>query len=257
MSAVPAPVPAVADDDRRYRGYVVDLEAFSGPLDLLLSLIRREQVDVFDIPIAQITDQYLAALVGMHDNRVTVTGEFMVMAATLMQIKARMLLPRPPVAEGEEPPEDPRAELVRMLLDYEAFREAARLLDDLAQQRSRMVQVPGEEVDTGPRDLKPVNVTALFEAFERVLKRSVPPEVPRVREQEFTVAQQAVRLLTLTALGAVSFEQVFTGRPSRLEVVVTFMAVLDLVRGGRLVAEQSRVFGEIVLRRPQGAEQRG
>jgi len=257
MSAVPAPVKAISEDDRRYRGYVVDLEAFSGPLDLLLSLIRREQVDVFDIPIAQITDQYLAALVDMHDNRVTVTGEFMVMAATLMQIKARMLLPRAPVAEGEEAPEDPRAELVRMLLDYEAFREAARLLDDLAQQRSRMVQVPGEEVDTGPRDLKPVNVTALFEAFERVLKRSVPPEVPRVREQEFTVAQQAVRLLTLTALGPVGFDQVFTGRPGRLEVVVTFMAVLDLVRGGRLVAEQSRVFGEIVLRRPEGVEQRG
>jgi segregation and condensation protein A len=247
-----AAAPKAIDDERRYRGYVVDLAAFSGPLDLLLSLIRREQIDIFDIPIAQITDRFLAALDAMRENRVNISGEFMVMAATLMQIKARLLLPRAPVAEGEDPPEDPRAELVQLLLEYERYREAARVLDDMAQERGRMVEVPGEEIDTGPRDLHAVSLTALFEAYERAVRRATPPDPPRVREQLMTVAQQAVRLLTLTALGPVRFDQIFTHRPSRLEVAVTFMALLDLVRGGRLVAEQSRAFGEIVLRRREG-----
>jgi len=225
-------------------------------LELLLSLIRREQVDIFDIPIARITDRYLAELAALQHNRVALSGEFMVMAATLMQIKARLLLPRPPAVEGEEAPEDPRTELVNLLLEYQHYREAARVLDDLAHERARMVEVPGEEVECGPRDLVAVSLTALFEAYERTLQRARPPEPPRVRPQPITVAQQAVRLLTLTALGPVRFDELFGPRPSRIEVVVTFMALLELIRGGRLAAEQHHAFGQLVLKRAAGADGR-
>ena len=237
------------DDERQYRGYVVDLEAFSGPLDLLLHLIRREQIDVFDIPIARITDQYLAALAQMRDNRVQVTGEFMVMAATLMQIKARLLLPKPPVAPGEEEPEDPRQELVDLLLEYQRYQEAARVLGELVVTRGRMLDVPGEALDGGPREVRVPSLGVLFEAYRRVLTRSVPPDVPKVRESPITVAERVVHILAVTARGPVPFDKLFGARPTRLEVVVTFMALLELVRGGNLVAEQDRLFGTITLRR--------
>lgn len=249
MRAAATKTAPLAEDERLYRGYVVDLEAFSGPLDLLLHLIRREQVDIFDIPIATITEQYVLALTQMRENRVTVGGEFMVMAATLMQIKARMLLPKPPAPPGEEEADDPRSDLVALLLEYEHYREAARVLGDLASARSRMVEVPGAEVDTGPRELRGASVASLFEAYERMLTRVTPPAVPKVREKQYTVADRVVHILTATAQGPVEFDKLFSARPSRLEVVVTFMALLELVRAARLAVVQERLFGTLRLAR--------
>lgn len=243
---------AAASEPLQYRGYPVELEAFSGPLDLLLSLIRREQIDIFDIPIASITDQYLAALADLQQNRVPLAGEFMVMAATLMQIKARMLLPKPPPVEGEEEAEDPRAELVRLLLDYETFRQAAQLLGDLARERERLALGPAEEHDAGRVELRPMTMTALVQAFERALARSVVPEVPAVREQVHTVAERSVRLLGLVREGAVRFDTIFAATATRLEMAVTFMALLELIRGGQLIARQEGLFGELWLERGAG-----
>ncbi len=232
-----------------YFGFEVDLESFSGPLDLLLSLIRREEVDIFDIPIARITDQYLAAVESLRERQVEVAGEFLVMAATLMQIKSRMLLPRPPAAEGVEEEEDPRQELVALLLEYQRYREAAETLGSLAELRQRLFEVPGDALEAGPAAVEEASLTALFGAYERLLAEARPPAPPRLRETGYTVREQAELLLARLADGPRRFAELFGERPSRAEVVVTFMALLELVASGRLQACQEQAFGEIVLSR--------
>ncbi len=236
--------------ERDYHGFEVDLEAFAGPLDLLLSLIRGEQIDIFDIPLARITDQYLAALDRMAQAKVEVTGEFLVMAATLMQIKSRMLLPRPPKAEGAEDEEDdPRQELIDLLLEYQRYQEAASWLDGLSAMRQRMFEAVGDPVEAGPAPLEEAGLTALFRAYERLLTDTPEPDPPKLREMVYSVAEQADYLLARLALGPCEFGELFEGRPTRLEVVVTFMALLDLVRNRRVRAEQDGLFGAIQLHR--------
>jgi len=236
--------------EREYSGFEVDLETFAGPLDLLLSLIRTEQIDIFDIPIARITDQYLAALDRMAQANVEVSGEFLVMAATLMQIKSRMLLPRPPKAEGsDEEEDDPRQELIDLLLEYQRYQEAAGWLEGLAAMRQRMFEAVGDPVETGPAPLEEAGLTALFQAYERLLTETPTPEPPKLREMVYSVAEQADFLLARLALGPCEFHELFEGRPTRLEVVVTFMALLDLIRHHRVKAEQDGLFGTIQLHR--------
>lgn len=236
--------------EREYTGFEVDLEAFAGPLDLLLSLIRAEQIDIFDIPIARITDQYLAALDRLAQAKVEVTGEFLVMAATLMQVKSRMLLPRPAKASGsDEEEEDPRQELIDLLLEYQRYQEAAGWLEGLAAMRQRMFEVVGDPVETGPAPLEEAGLTALFRAYERLLTEVPEPAPPKLREMVYSVAEQADFLLARLALGPCEFGELFEGRPTRLEVVVTFMALLDLVRSGRVRAEQDGLFDRIQLHR--------
>ncbi|NUQ00602.1 MAG: segregation/condensation protein A [Armatimonadetes bacterium] len=230
-------------------GFQVDLEAFSGPLDLLLGLIRREELDILDIPIARITDQYLLALDEMRERRVEVSGEFMVMAATLMQLKSRMLLPRPAAASAEEEEEDPRRELVELLLEYQRYKEAADLLSSLAEVRQKLFDAPGEPLVGVAPAVAEVTLTALFQAYERVLAEAVIPPPPPLGQQRWNVAEQAAWLLQRLVTGPCSFRELFGPEPRRLEVVVTFMAVLELVRDGLLVAEQNTACGEIELAR--------
>lgn len=233
-----------------YGGFVVDLEEFSGPLDLLLSLIRREQVDIFDIPIARITDQYLAALDTMRDRQVEVSAEFMVMAATLMQVKSKLLLPRPPAPVGEEEEEeDPRRELVQLLLEYQRYREAADLLDGLSQQRERLFGTPGEQPDFGPPTVDEATLTALFRAYERLVVPTPEPEAPKLRHVRYTVREQQEVILARLVGGPVPFTALFSGQPTRVEAVATFMALLELIRNGEVAAEQPGIFEEIVIRR--------
>lgn len=232
-----------------YAGFVVDLEEFSGPLDLLLSLIRRDEIDILDIPIARITDQYLAALDAMRGREVEVGGEFIVMAAALMQIKSRMLLPKPAAQPGEEEEEDPRQELVALLLEYQRYREAAEVLGALSEARARLVGVPGERVDLGPQAVAEVSLTSLFLAFERLLSGVVEPEPPPLRPTPYTVREQADVILARVAAGPVAFRELFSGSPTRLEVVVTFMALLELIAAEQVRAVQPETFGEIEIRR--------
>ncbi len=234
-----------------YRGFHVDLDRFAGPLDLLLSLIRRDEVDIFDIPIARITDQYLAALEAMRENRVELSGEFLVMAATLMQIKSRMLLPRPEPPAGDEDEGDPRRELVELLLEYQRYRDAAELLDGLAGSRQRLFGAPGEVHEVGPAAVGEPTLNDLFRAYARMLERAVEPPMPQPREVPFTVADAAARVRQRLSRGPARFDELVPERPTRVEVVVTFMAVLELIRYGELVVEQDELFGEMRIRRAE------
>ncbi|GAB6875975.1 segregation and condensation protein A [Thermaerobacter litoralis] len=234
--------------------YTVRLDQFEGPLDLLLQLIEKQEIDIHDIPIARITEQYLAHLEAMRQLDLEVTSEFVVLAAQLIDIKARMLLPpEPRPGEDEEPAEeDPREELVRRLLEYRQYKEAARYLSQLAERYGgrypRLVEavapLAGEL-----QGLEGLTLDDLVQAFARILAAvRESPEVV-VEPEEVTVAQQmeAIMGLITATRGPVTFRACFSGRARRIEVVVTFLALLELIRLGRVRVRQDRAFGEIVL----------
>ena len=240
--------------------YTVVLENFEGPLDLLLHLIKREEMNIYDIPIARITEQYLAAIRELVDVNIDRASEFLVMAATLLGIKSRMLLPKPPKAAVEEDPtleegEDPREALVRQLVAYSKFKEVAGELRDREQEMFK-VHVRGHFVEqpSGPRPLEGISLVDLVKAFQEVLKeewnwREVPrEEIPmreKIREINFRLSRHP---------SGVRFRDLFTRGGSRLEVVVTFLAVLELIRQRKAVAVQEGLFGEIILRRVLGTD---
>jgi len=245
---------AVAEQAAGAEAYTIRLENFEGPLDLLLHLIRREEMNIYDIPIARITEQYLAAIEGLVESDIDRASEFLVMAATLLGIKSRMLLPRPPKLVAEEEPEeegvDPREELVRQLVAYSQFKQVAEDLKDreLAMFKVHTRQLFVEE-PSGPRPLEGLSLTDLVKAFQEVLKeewtwREVPrEEIPlreKIREINFRLSRhpQGIR-----------FRDLFTRGGTRLEVVVTFLAVLELIRQRKVVALQEELFGEIMIRR--------
>lgn len=216
--------------------YQVKLEAFEGPLDLLLHLIRSHELDIYDIPIKLITEQYLAYLELMQELNLDVAGEFLVMASTLIHIKSRTLLPRPlPEAEdGEE--EDPREALVRRLLEHQKFKAAAELLHERETVRSAQFTRPDARVaDAAGDEYEPeleVDLFSLLSAFRGVLERAsrrpamvLPPEQIPV---EVRMRQMLARLSETEACG---FEELFDdGDGSRPFVIVTFLAVLELIR---------------------------
>ena len=239
--------------------YTVRLEQFEGPLDLLLQLIEKQEIDIHDIPIAKITEQYLAHLEQMRRMDLDVTSEFIVLAAQLIDIKARMLLPPEPDPEAEEPEEpDPREALVRRLLEYRQFKEAARYLSELAETYGGRYPRLVEAVAPLAGDLKGlegVTLDDLVRAFATILAalRETPEVV--VRPEEVTVPEKMEAILGLLAAtsGPVTFRACFSGQASRMEVVVTFLALLELIRLGRVRVRQDRTFGEIVLYRPDDA----
>jgi len=234
--------------------YRVKLDNFEGPLDLLLHLIEKNELDIYDIPIARVTEQYLEHLQAMEYLDLELAGEFLVMAATLLDIKARMLLPAPAPEppDGQETPAgepDPRQELVQRLVEYRQFKAAAahlRARED--EHRNRFPSSPGEPPGAGPL-LEGLSLSQLLEAFHRMLNhvQEQPPRViPRHR---ITLRAIIRRLMTLVArhpLG-ISFFRLFPAQPSRLEVVVTFLALLELLRRHRVRAVQESPFGDIVI----------
>ncbi|HEY8488437.1 MAG TPA: segregation/condensation protein A [Thermaerobacter sp.] len=234
--------------------YTVRLDQFEGPLDLLLQLIEKQEIDIHDIPIARITEQYLAHLEAMRQLDLEVTSEFVVLAAQLIDIKARMLLPpEPRPGEDEEPAEeDPREELVRRLLEYRQYKEAARYLSQLAERYGGRYPRLAEAVAPLAGELQGLEgltLDDLVQAFARILAAvRESPEVV-VEPEEVTVAQQmeAIMGLITATRGPVTFRACFSGRARRIEVVVTFLALLELIRLGRVRVRQDRAFGEIVL----------
>lgn len=235
--------------------YNVKLENFEGPLDLLLHLIKREEMNIYDIPIARITEQYLEAVRHLVDVDIDRASEFLVMAATLLGIKSRMLLPRPPKLVVEEEQAaldgvDPREELVRQLVAYSQFKQVAEELRGREQEMFK-VHLRGLFVEepSGPRPLEGLNLADLVKAFQDVLKeewnwREVPrEEIPlreKIREINFRLSRHP---------SGVRFRDLFTRGGSKLEVVVTFLAVLELIRQRKAVVLQEQLFGEIVIRR--------
>jgi segregation and condensation protein A len=232
--------------------YRVKLPVFEGPLDLLLHLIKKNEVEIVDIPIATITEQYLAYLEMMRELNLDVAGEFLVMAATLTLIKSRMLLP-PSEDDEEEEEADPRADLVRQLLDYQRYREAALALSErpLLHRdvfvREPLMDVEGTE-DTGdPLRLK-VTVWELLEAFRAVLKRARPESVHEIATEQLSLRDRVGTLLrALSVARSVEFESLFDEDASRTEIIVTFLALLELMKMGAIRATQEERYGRIVI----------
>jgi segregation and condensation protein A len=227
----------------------VFLEAFEGPLDLLLYLIQRQNLNILDIPIADITRQYMEYLELMQELRLELAAEYLVMAAWLAEIKSRLLLPRPATAEAEEL--DPRAELIRRLQEYERFQQAARTLDTLPRLERDLFTASAEPVYRDiVRTPPPVGLAELLDALREVMTRaelftrhSIHRETLSVRERMSQVLEQ------LDALRFTAFTALFRPEEGRRGLVVTFMAILELLREALLELVQTEPFAQIHVRR--------
>jgi len=235
--------------------YNVELDVYRGPLDLLLYLIRRAEVDVYDIPIAEITAQYLAYIDLMREVNITVAGEFVVMAATLMEIKSKMLLPRGELDDLDEEEEDPRADLVRQLLQYKRFKDAAMMLGEAADEQSR--KFPRPPVDNEVLGLEPqqeedifadVSLWDLLTAFSKVLKETSLNRPHTIYDTHRPLKYFMVMVLeALREQQKLRFSELFVDMKDRFEVIGVFLALLELIRLRRAKVEQAREFGEIYL----------
>lgn len=233
--------------------YHVRLKLFEGPLDLLLHLIRRDKINIYDIPISHITREYLGYLEIMQEFELEIAGEFFVMAATLMRIKSQMLLPRHEGLEEEEP--DPRDELVRNLVAYRTFKEAAQQFAAKEEERRRVyTRPPGtapEEEAAAEEPAPDVSIFDLLEALQAVLKNMKGKAVYRIIPEAVTVEQkiEAIRS-AVTSRGEVLFTELFAGEFTRIEIIVTFLAILEMIKGGELGARQLSQGTDIWLYRP-------
>lgn len=228
--------------------YKVKLEIFEGPLDLLLYLIKKNEIDIYDIPIAAITEQYLEYLELMRMLDLNIAGEFLVMAATLIHIKSKMLLPPEEKEILPEEEEDPREELVRRLLEYKKFKEVAGVLQDLEGQRRQMfTRGVAVELDSGEKFFE-ASLFDLITALTRVLK-DVPKEVfQEIVKDEFTVEQKVHDLLHLLVdKPFIYLSGLFKEAKNKLEIIATFLAVLELIRLKEILVVQKASFGEIEL----------
>jgi segregation and condensation protein A len=235
------------------------LESFEGPLDLLLHLIDKTEVDIYNIPIKAITDQYMAYLSDMQEMELDITSEFLVMAATLLLIKSKMLLPKPPIIELDsddyEEGEDPRAELVRQLLEYRKFKGIADHLRDKELERSLIYT--REPFDLTPylpvvqeNPVKGIYITDLMAAFQKVLRRLVGRNVvTRIKRDEISVKDRIKELIHMLQLrgGKVLFSKLFDDEITREEIVVTFLAMLELMKMKVIVCYQHSLFDDIVI----------
>ena len=234
--------------------YKVRLEVFEGPLDLLLYLIKREEVDVYDISIERITKQYLEYLDTFRMLDLELAGEFVVMAATLIYIKSRSLLPvhqQPPEEETDE--EDPRWDLIRQLVEYKKFKDAATYLHQRELLQEGIISRVPDKPDFGNLAalLKAeVGIFDLINAFQKVLRRieSRRENLREIFEENFTVSEKIEHILTvLRYTSSVAFSELFAQAASRTEVVVTFLALLELIRLKQLSVRQEDLFGEIQI----------
>lgn len=260
VAAGPAPGSAPAEGTAAGRQTVtIKLARFEGPLDLLLHLIKRDEIDIYDIPIAHITQQYLGYLELMRILDLEVAGDFLVMAATLMRIKAKMLLPLPGLGEEDEDEGDPREELVQRLVEYRQFKEAAGTLKEREEHRRLLHErglLPGED-EMGPLPLAPATLFDLLDALNRVMARLPEQSVYEVEGEVYDMDEKMALIASLAAEhGRLSFESLLLRCRVRLEMIVTFMALLELIKLGRIEVVQTVDFGEIdiVYRSPEGSE---
>jgi len=240
--------------------YKVDLDIYNGPMDLLLYLIKREEVDIRELPIARIADQYIAYLDVLKGLDIELAGDFVVMAATLLELKSRALLPRPPVEEieeGAEPEEDPRETLIRQLIEYRRFKEAAGLLSDRGLDmshrfprlvdESRLRDLEAAEAEAVPDELfKGIEVWDLFGAFTEIIK-TLGYTKPREVVYDDTPIEEAARQLMgrLMAAKSLLFTEVFPRGRSTSHLVSVFLAILELMRQRRIGVEQKDDFKDI------------
>ena len=236
--------------------YKIKLPAFEGPLDLLLHLIRENKVDIYDIPIAFITNRYLEYIGIMKDLDLEIAGEFLVMAATLIQIKSRMLLP-PDEEAAPENAEDPRLELVHRLLEYQDFKDAASILKEREDEwqkvfpRDRTEHEEGGEKIPVELYLFDVNIFDLLGVFKNIYDR-VPPEVLTITKDTLTVKDRMVAIIEITEnYESIRFEELFRDNVTKSQVIVTFLALLEVLRLGLARVYQEKEFGNIWIINPQ------
>jgi segregation and condensation protein A len=229
----------------------VFLEAFEGPLDLLLYLIRRQNLDILDIPIAEISRQYVQYIELMKEMQFELAGEYLVMAATLAEIKSRMLLPRS--ADGDEDEEDPRAELVRRLQEYERFKRAAGDIDLLERLERDVLQTSAEIVERPVvTKLPDITLKELLLVFKEVLERSQMFAHHHVRREPLSVRERMSNILvTLQTERYMDFQRLFDPREGRIGVTVTFLAILELLKETLIDVVQTEAFGPIHIRAAQ------
>ena len=235
--------------------YKVQLEIFEGPLDLLLYLIKREELDIYHIPIARIARQYLEYIQMMRMLNLDIAGEFLVMAATLMHIKSRMLLPQEELREEEED-EDPQAELIKQLMEYQKFKGMAEKLEEK--------QITQEKIFSRGKDeamglaqkegfLLEANLFDLLTAFSRVLTTVSKEGFTEIIEDETTVNEKIREILdVLRAKASLNFTKLFAGLATKVEMVVAFLALLELIRLKEIKIRQAQRFGEIRVYKRQG-----
>jgi segregation and condensation protein A len=214
--------------------YTVRLDMFEGPLDLLLHLIKKNRIHITDIPIALITEQYLEYLKLMKVLNLDVAGDYLLMASTLLHIKSRMLLPAPAAEEGEEAEEDPRAELVRRLIEYQKYKEASVELGErpLLNRDVFTRIIPAEPKEPGEEEIEEVDLFDLLEAFRKALSRAKPETMHEVTLDLVTVEEKIkeIHSLLLAEKRSMAFHLLFPEQATRRVIIVTFLAILELVK---------------------------
>jgi len=259
--SLPIEVPAPGFDLSRYKQlplglmneYRVQFDVFEGPLDLLLHLVKKQEVDIYQVNLTRIASEFVAYIDQMRELDLEIAGEFLVMAATLIYIKSRELLPadqKPDTQVGEEDEEDPRFELIRRLVEYKKFKDAAAELqsletrmDQVYEHRSTPVVLP----DVEPQRREPVSIFDLIQAVSVILKRfNERDDVREIQADPYTVSEKMASLrILIQEKGRFRFSELFAEARSRSEVVVTFLAMLELTRLRHLQVIQSEDFGEI------------
>jgi segregation and condensation protein A len=237
--------------------YRVNLDIFAGPMDLLLYLVRKEEVDIYDIPIAAVTEQYLRYIEMLQGLDIDLAGDFLVMAATLMEIKSAMLLPKADLDQGGgvEDLHDPRAELIRQLLEYKRFKDAANLLHAVGDRHTERFARPDSllaKLDPQTRtdiDIEHVSVWDLLEAFDAICKATGQRVDLRSIKDDTPIDFYQIEILhRLQAEGPMTFRRLFEVRPNRLVMVGVFLATLELIRGKLVWVEQAEDKGDLYLR---------
>jgi segregation and condensation protein A len=234
--------------------YKINIPMYEGPLDLLLDLIKQQKMNIHDIQISKITAQYLEYLHKLEELDVDVSAEFIYMAATLIYIKSKMLLPPDPLGETEEAGGDPRAELVQRLVEHEKFKNAAQLLYQRQQIEENVWSKPDKSLynDEGTEGDLVVSLVDLVKVFQQVVERRKEVSRIELRHEEFTVAQMIAQLraqVVASADNSVSLVQFFEACPSRHAMIVAFLAVLEMVKLQAVALAQEKQFGEIVVRK--------
>ncbi|MHB8736602.1 MAG: segregation and condensation protein A [Terriglobales bacterium] len=253
--------PTTREAEASQSAYSVQIgTVYAGPLDLLLDLIRKQDIDIYDIPISRLTQQYLAYLERMEEVDVEVAAEFLLMAATLIQIKSKLLLPPDPQLPGEPPAGDPRDELVRRLLEYENFKRAAEMLHQKQQLEDASWSHPGIEefADAeGTEAELAVGVHDLVRTFQQVLERAKERPRLEIMRDDVSVRDMIDHLCRLLRANdaPIKLRALFESAPGRSALVATFLALLELVRLNAVVLRQERMFGEIVLKKHAQFEQ--
>ena len=234
--------------------YKINIPLYEGPLDLLLDLIKKQEMNIHDIQIAKITSQYLDYLHKLEELNVDVSADFIYMAATLIYIKSKMLLPPDPLASSEEQAADPRADLVQRLVEHEKFKNAAQLLYQKQQLEENVWSKPDKSLyhDEGTEGELVVSMVDLVRVFQQVLERRKEVSRIELQHEQFTVAQMMAQLraqILASDDNTVNLIRFFEACPSRHAMIVAFLAVLEMVKLQAIAMAQDKQFGEIVLRK--------